>query len=152
MKAALDDHDVRIIALLQVDGRASISELARQIGLSPPSVAERLRKLEADGVIKGFAIDLDPRALGFSLQAIVRVRPLPGQMHIVQRMIDDMPEIIECDKVTGEDCFICRLCLRTIDELDGLLDRLAEKAETNTAIVKSTPVPRRLPPLVLPER
>ena len=142
----MDGQDIRIVTALTANARISIAELSKLIGMSAPSVAERVRKLESDGVIRDFTIDLDTRLLGFALQAIVRVRPLPGQMYAVQRMIEDMPQIIECDKVTGDDCFIARLCLRSIDELDGLLDRIVEKAETNTSIVKSTPVRRRLPP------
>jgi Lrp/AsnC family leucine-responsive transcriptional regulator len=75
------------------------------------------------------------------------VRPLPGQLHIVERIIEEIPEIIECDKVTGDDCFIARLVIRSMADLDGILDRVAERAETNTAMIKASPVKRRLPPL-----
>jgi len=75
------------------------------------------------------------------------VRPLPGQLHIVERIIEEIPEIIECDKVTGDDCFIARLVIRSMSDLDGILDRVAERAETNTAMIKASPVKRRLPPL-----
>lgn len=98
-------------------------------------------------MIRAFTVDIDPAALGYNLTAIVRVRPLPGMLHIVERLIQEMPEITECDKVTGDDCFVGKLHFRTMEQLDTLLDRLAEKAETNTSIVKSSPVKRRLPPL-----
>ncbi|MGO7733591.1 Lrp/AsnC family transcriptional regulator, partial [Rhizobium johnstonii] len=94
---------------------------------------EHALRLEERGVIKAFTIDLDLATIGYPLQAIVRVRPLPGQLHIVERIIQDIPEIIECDKVTGDDCFIARLVIRSMAELDGILDRVAERAETNTA-------------------
>ena len=99
-------------------------------------------------MIAAFTVELDPRALGYTLQAIVRVKPLPGQLHLVEEMLRRIPEFVECDKVTGDDCFICRLYLRTIAHLDDILSKVTERAETSTAIVKSTPVPRRLPPLV----
>ncbi|KVT73425.1 AsnC family transcriptional regulator [Burkholderia ubonensis] len=145
--AALDATDRAILAALADDARIATSELARQIGLSAPATADRVRRLEAQGVIAGFTVALDPRALGYTLQAIVRVKPLPGQLHLVEELLRRIPEFVECDKVTGDDCFICRLYLRSIEQLDGILAKVTERAETSTAIVKLTPVPRRLPPL-----
>ena len=98
-------------------------------------------------MIDSFTVQVDPRALGYTLQAIVRVKPLPGQLHLVEDLIRRIPEFVECDKVTGDDCFIARLYLYSIEQLDEILSKVAERAETSTAIVKSTPVPRRLPPL-----
>ena len=143
----LDELDRIIIETLVDDARISLKELSQKVGLSSPSVSERLRRLEEKKVIRSFTVDIDPVALGYSLTAIVRVRPLPGMLHIVEKLIQETPEITECDKVTGEDCFIGKLQFRTMQQLDTILDRLAEKAETNTAIVKSSPVKRRLPPL-----
>lgn len=94
-----------------------------------------------------YTVDIDPKHFGYLLQAIVRIRPLPGKLQEVERQIQAIPEFTECDKVTGEDCFIARLHVRTMDHLDTLLDRINAYAETNTAIVKKTPVKRRLPPL-----
>ncbi|MBO9828871.1 Lrp/AsnC family transcriptional regulator [Xanthomonas sp. A2111] len=143
----LDAIDRAILAALAQDARMATSELARQVGLSAPATADRVRRLQHQGVIAGFTIELDPRALGYTLQAIVRVKPLPGQLHLVEELLQRIPEFVECDKVTGEDCFICRLYLRSIAHLDSILAKVTDRAETNTAIVKSTPVPRRLPPL-----
>ncbi|CAH2898691.1 MAG: Transcriptional regulator, AsnC family [uncultured Paraburkholderia sp.] len=146
--AALDETDRALLAALAEDARRPVSELARLVGLSGPSTAERIRRLEAQGVIERFTVQLDPRALGFTLQAIVRVKPLPGQLHLVEEVIRRIPEFVECDKVTGDDCFICRLYLHSIEHLDEILSKVAERAETSSAIVKSTPIARRLPPLV----
>ncbi|MHC1549990.1 Lrp/AsnC family transcriptional regulator [Phyllobacterium sp. K27] len=143
----LDELDRTIIEILVDDARISLKELSQKVGLSSPSVSERLRRLEEKKVIRSFTVDIDPQALGYNLTAIVRVRPLPGMLHIVEKLIQETPEITECDKVTGDDCFIGKLQFRTMQQLDSILDRLAEKAETNTAIVKSSPVRRRLPPL-----
>lgn len=143
----LDEMDKTILGILIEDARISLKELRQKVGLSSPSVSERLRRLEEKKVIRAFTVDIDPAALGYNLTAIVRVRPLPGMLHIVERLIQEMPEITECDKVTGDDCFVGKLHFRTMEQLDTLLDRLAEKAETNTSIVKSSPVKRRLPPL-----
>lgn len=146
--APLDDIDRALLAALAEDARASVSDLARQIGLSAPSTSERMRRLEAQGVIGGYTVRIDPRALGYTLQAIVRVKPLPGQLHLVEEMLRRIPEFIECDKVTGDDCFIARVYLHSIEQLDEILTKVTERAETSSAIVKTTPVPRRLPPLV----
>ncbi|WP_183729182.1 MULTISPECIES: Lrp/AsnC family transcriptional regulator [unclassified Rhizobium] len=145
---AVDDIDRAMIEALAGNSRISLKELAQAVGLSSPSAAERLRRLEDRGVVTLFTIDLDPAAIGYPLQAIVRVRPLPGQLHIVERIIQDTPEFIECDKVTGDDCFIARLVVRSMGELDSILDKVAERAETNTSMIKSSPVKRRLPPLI----
>ena len=81
-----------------------------------------MRRLEERGVLRGYTVNVDPRAFGYQLQAIVRVRPLPGQLQEVERQIIAIPEFTECDKVTGEDCFIARLHVRSMEQLDTLLD------------------------------
>ncbi len=143
----LDDIDRALVEILVADARISLKKLAHRVELSSPSVSERLRRLEERGVIRAFTIDIDPVAIGYSLQAIVRIKPLPGKLSAVQNLIADIPEFSECDKVTGDDCFIARLYLRSIEQLDQILDRITDKAETNTAIVKANPIKRRLPPL-----
>jgi Lrp/AsnC family transcriptional regulator, leucine-responsive regulatory protein len=145
--SVLDEIDQALIALLADNARLSTAELARSVGLSPPSVAERLRRLEEDGVVRAYTVELDPKALGYTLTAIVRVRPLPGQLHTVERLLVESPEVVECDKVTGEDCFVARYLLRSIEELDPILERIAQRAQTSTSIVKASPVKRRLPPV-----
>lgn len=142
-----DEIDRIIIASLMDDSRLSLKALARASGLSSPSVAERLRRLEERGVLTGYTVTVEPKAFGYFLQAIVRIRPLPGQLHAVERQIQAIPQFTECDKVTGDDCFIARLSVRSMEQLDSILDKLTDQAETNTAIVKTTPVKRRLPPL-----
>ncbi len=136
-----------MLEALARNARISLKELAEAAGLSSPSAAERLRRLEERGIVSAFTIDIAPEAIGYPLQAIVRIRPLPGQLHVVERIIQETPEFIECDKVTGDDCFIGRLVVRSMGELDGILDKIAERAETNTSMIKATPVKRRLPPL-----
>ena len=142
-----DDIDQLLIAALMEDSRLSLKALAQVSGLSSPSVAERLRKLEERQVITGYTVTVDPRAFGYQLQAIVRVRPLPGKLHEVEKQILAIPEFTECDKVTGEECFYARMCVRSMEQLDEILDHLNGFAETNTAIVKKSPVKRRLPPM-----
>ncbi|UXL36973.1 Lrp/AsnC family transcriptional regulator [Pseudomonas fragi] len=142
-----DGIDQLLISALMEDSRSSLKTLAGISGLSSPSVAERIRKLEERKVITGYTVDIDPKAFGYQLQAIIRIRPLPGQLQEVERQIQNTPQFTECDKVTGEDCFIARLHVRSIEQLDSLLDDLNAYAETNTAIIKKSPVKRRLPPM-----
>jgi len=142
----LDDLDRRIVEILVDDARISLKELASRVNLSSPSASERLRRLEERGVIRAFTVDIDPAALGYTLQAIVRIKPLPGRLHAVQKLIEEIPEFTECDKVTGDDCFVARLLIRSIGDLDQILDKITDKAETSSAIVKAQPVKRRLPP------
>jgi Lrp/AsnC family transcriptional regulator, leucine-responsive regulatory protein len=143
----MDGLDIKIIDLLLLNSRTSLKDLSVATGLSSPSVADRIRRLEEKGVIRSFTIDVDAEALGYNLQAVVRIRPLPGMLHVVEKLIQETPEFIECDKVTGDDCFIAKLCFRTMSQLDAILDRITDKAETNTSIVKAVSVKRRLPPL-----
>src|SRR3712207_5499229 len=93
--ADCDGIDRALITLLGDNARLSTAELARSVGLSGPSVAERLRRLEEDGILKGYTVELDPKALGYTLTAIVRIRPLPGQLHHVEKLLVESPEVIE---------------------------------------------------------
>jgi Lrp/AsnC family transcriptional regulator, leucine-responsive regulatory protein len=145
----IDDIDRAILQALLIDARLSLKGLARQVGLSSPSVAERLQRLKERGVIQAFTIEIDPRALGYEVQAVVRVRPLPGKLRVVQKLLEDTPEICECDKVTGDDCYVVRLLARSIEDLDRVLDRLADLAATSTAVVKAKTTPRRAPQVAL---
>src|SRR4051812_16408347 len=98
----------RILTELQRDGRLSLAELGRRVGLSPPAVAERVQRLERDGVITGYHADVDPRALGYALGAVIRIRPAPRQIHKVAELARATPEIVECHRITGEDCFFMK--------------------------------------------
>ncbi|WP_404685128.1 Lrp/AsnC family transcriptional regulator [Raoultella terrigena] len=147
MEHLIDNIDRAILACLAEDARISLKVLSGRVGLTSPSTAERVKRLEERGVIQGYGARINLAALGYSLQALVRVRPLPGLLQKVDKYIQAMPECTECDKVTGEDCFVMRLAVRDIAQLDALLDGLAEHAQCNTSIVKSSPVARRLPPM-----
>ncbi|MCV9947463.1 Lrp/AsnC family transcriptional regulator [Rhizobium sp. BT-175] len=146
-KSTLDATDARILAALDSDARLSMSELARLVGMSAPSVSERVRRLEAAGIINGFTVDVDTRAIGYQIRAMVRIRPLPGKLHLVERLIQERPEFVECDKITGDDPFLARLVVHTIEQMDDVLEALSDHAVTSTAVIKGTSVKRRLPPL-----
>ncbi len=143
----IDHIDRRIIGELIEDGRVSLAELGRRVSLSPPAVAERVKRLEQSGIITGYRADVDLQKLGYELTAIVRIKPSPGQLPRIPELAAQIPEIGECHRITGEDCFYLEVHLHSIDELGGLLDRFLVHGQTTTSIVNGTPIPGRLPPL-----
>lgn len=148
----LDGVDAAILNVLIENARVSIADLARRVGLSPPSVSERLKRLEEARVITGYSIAVDPAALGLPIAAWIRVRPLPGELTRVVTILQALPEIVECDRITGEDCFLAKAHLRSVEDLEALLDEVIPYATTNTSIIQSSPVPRRLPIVPRKER
>lgn len=146
-EAPIDGIDARILNALNANARLPMSDLGRMIGMSAPSVSERVRRLEAAGVIRRFTLDVDTRSLGYQIRALVRIRPLPGKLHQVEKLIQETPQFIECDKITGDDPFLARLVVHSIEEMDSVLEALSEHAVTSTAVIKSSSVTRRLPPM-----
>jgi Lrp/AsnC family leucine-responsive transcriptional regulator len=142
----LDEIDRQIIGEMTADGRISFAELGRRVSLSSPAVAERVSRLEQAGVITGYRAEVDPRALGYSLTAIVRVKPAVRQLSKIAELAAEIPQIEECLRITGEDCFYMKLHLASIEELPSVLDQFLLYGETTTSIVNATPVRRRDPP------
>ena len=143
----LDEIDRRLLEELGADGRLSIAELGRRVSLSSPAVAERVQRLERTGVITGYRAVIEPKAIGYPLAAVVRVRPASRQLHTIPEIARDTPEVVECYRITGEDCFFLKLHLRSIDDLEALLDRFVEFGQTTTSIIHSAPVASRQLPL-----
>lgn len=143
----LDSTDRHILTILTADSRAGLRNIGARVGLSAPAVRERIRRMEDDGTIEAFTIDLGIGALGYLTEAIVRIQPLPGRLSEVEAMVRETPEVTACDMVTGDDCLVVRLALRSLGDLDRLLEPIHRLAATSTGIVKRSPVPRRAPPL-----
>src|SRR5690242_13468954 len=143
----IDRIDRRILGELAADGRISLAELGRRVSLSPPAVAERVRRLEQARVITGYHADIDPRALGYPLTALVRIKPAAGQLRKIAELAVEIPEISECHRITGEDCFYIKLHLRSIESLPGVLDQFLVYGQTTTSIVNESPIPRRDHPI-----
>ena len=99
-------------------------------------------------MIDGYAARINPRALGLGLSAWLRIRPVPGDCGGSQRSCAGLPAIVECDRVTGEDCFVARAHVESVEALEAVIDEIAPIAMTNTAIIQSSPVTRRLPPIL----
>jgi Lrp/AsnC family leucine-responsive transcriptional regulator len=143
----LDDVNRAILRELQRDARLSMAELGRRVNLSPPAVAERVQRLERDGVIRGYRVDVDPKKLGYTVAAVVRVAPATRQLDKIREIARDTPEVVECHRITGEDCFFLKLHLLSIDDLEPLLDRFTPYGRTTTSIIHSSPVDHRALPL-----
>ena len=139
----IDSTDRLILEAISGNARMSLKQIAAHAGLSSPSAGERLRKLEESGIVRRYAAELDGKQLGLSVEALVRVKPLPGRQRNVRERIESMAEVAECDSITGEDCFMVRIFAHSMDHLSRLVDGLAEEAATNTSIVKRQIVERR---------
>jgi Lrp/AsnC family leucine-responsive transcriptional regulator len=143
----VDETSLRILTELQSEGRLSMAELGRRVGLSAPAVTERVQRLERTGVITGYRAEVDAAALGLPLTAIIRVRPGPSQLRRIAEIAERTPEVVECLRITGEDCFLIKVHLRSIDQLEEVLDHFISFGQTTTSLVQSTPVPLRALPL-----
>jgi Lrp/AsnC family transcriptional regulator, leucine-responsive regulatory protein len=138
----LDAIDRRIIEELQAHPRLRIAELGRRVGLSAPAVSDRMRRLE-DGGALSYRAEVDPRALGYTVCAIVRVSPQGRDLHVIPDIAREVPEVTECYRITGEDCYFMKLYLRSIDDLEEILDRFTPHGRTTTSIVHSAPISQR---------
>jgi Lrp/AsnC family transcriptional regulator, leucine-responsive regulatory protein len=142
-RQTLDVTDLRLLSELQDDARLSLAELGRRVGLSAPAVTERLARLERDEVILGYRATLNPRALGYTLSAVIRIRPAPRQLHEVAQLARETPEVVDCRRITGEDCFIMTAHVRSVEHLEDVIDSFALHGQTTSSIVQSAPVADR---------
>jgi Lrp/AsnC family leucine-responsive transcriptional regulator len=145
--STLDEVNRRILRHLHDDPRQSAAELARRVGMSAPAVRERVAKLEEAGVIRGYRLDIDPAALGLPVTAWVRVRPGPGQLSRIVELARRVPEVSECHRISGEDCFLMKVHVAAIEALEEVLDRFLLHGQTTSSFVVATPVPPRTPGL-----
>jgi Lrp/AsnC family leucine-responsive transcriptional regulator len=139
----VDDTNRALLRELQADARLSLAELGRRVALSSPAVAERIQRLQDAGVIRGYHVDLDPEALGHPLSAIIRIRPAPRQIPKVADLARRTPEVVECHRITGEDCFLMKVHLRSVTHLEEVIDQFTPYGQTTTSIMQSSPVPPR---------
>ena len=144
---SVDTTNLRLLAELQADARISNAELGLRVGLSAPAVAERLVRLEESGTIRGYRAEIDPRSLGWSLSLMLRIRPAPRELKKVAELAQRTPEVVECHRITGDDCYVMRLWVRDVEHMEELIDVFAPYGQTTTSIVQSSPVPGRGLPL-----
>ncbi|MDQ3343353.1 MAG: Lrp/AsnC family transcriptional regulator, partial [Actinomycetota bacterium] len=144
-KSALDAVNQRLLAALTDNPRLSASELARRVGMSAPAVRERVARLEETGVIRGYRLDVDPAALGLPVAAWVRIRPGPGQLPRIAELAARVPQVSECHRISGEDCFLLKVHVKSLDAIEGVLDQFLLHGQTTSSFIVSTPVPPRTP-------
>ncbi len=148
----LDEINVQLLGQLLKEPRLTMAELARRLKMSAPAVTDRVQRLEDAGVIAGYRLAIDPRALGFPVTAFVRIRPEPRQLQKVAELAVETPEVVECHRITGDDCFLLKVHVAAVDQLETILDRFLPYGQTTTSIVQSSPLPTRALPLPLPSR
>lgn len=139
----VDDMDLAIIRELSLDGRVSLAELGRRVALSRPAVAERVRRLEDSGVIKGYGAHLDLARLGLGLRAHVSLRPRHRSVRNpegVRERLLAVGHVISCVHVTGQNCYELAIAVRDAAHLEHVIERLSELGDTTTAVVLSEPV------------
>jgi Lrp/AsnC family transcriptional regulator, leucine-responsive regulatory protein len=139
----LDATNISLLRELEADARLSLAELGRRVGLSSPAVADRLERLEEAGVVKGYRAEIDPRALGYELAVVLRIRPAPRELKQVAELAQRTPEVVECHRITGDDCYLMKAHVRDVEHMEEVIDRFAVYGQTTTSIVQSSPVPTR---------
>jgi Lrp/AsnC family transcriptional regulator, leucine-responsive regulatory protein len=143
----LDAVNRRLLRELAADPRITMSGLARRVGMSAPAVSERVQRLERAGVITGYRVDISPAALGLPVTVFVRIRPTAGQLPKIAELARQTPEISECHRISGEDCFLVKMHAAAIEDIEETLDRFLAYGQTVTSVVVSTPVPPRTLPI-----
>ena len=141
---ALDATGWEILCALQEDARLSFSELGRRVGLSAPAVAERVHKLEEAGIIVGYHAQVCPEKIGYALMAFIRMESPSEKCAIVSAFVADLPEVLECHRITGSDSFILKVIVSSVAHLEALIDRLLPYGQLTTSVVLSSPVKGRV--------
>ncbi len=138
----MDDTDRELLSALQRDARASFADLARTVGLSGPSVHDRVRKLEREGVLRGYSADVDPKAVGLAVSALVGVQQREGvEQDDLAASLEELPEVEDCWFVAGDEAFVVKVRVADVDALEhtlGALRRLPGVSRTRTTVVLST--------------
>lgn len=138
-----DATDWRILGVLQAQGRASFTELAKAVSMSASAVTERVRRLEEAGVIKGYTAVVDPERLGLPILALVRLRYPTGNYKPFHDLLDTTPEIVEAHHVTGDDCFVLKVTARSMRHLEEVSGKIGGLGSVTTSVVYSSPLPSR---------
>lgn len=136
----LDPTDRRLLRELQADARLSFSELARRVGMSTPAVAERIRRLEDAGVITGYRAAVDRGQIGRALGAFLRLTTQATNFQRVIALCGSLDAVVECHHITGEDCFLIRLAVSSVAELEDVIARFRRFGTAHTSVVLSSPV------------
>ncbi|WP_086820844.1 Lrp/AsnC family transcriptional regulator [Allokutzneria sp. NRRL B-24872] len=145
MTETLDPTDWEILVELQRDGRLPLTELGRRVNLSASATTERVKRLEAAGVISGYRATVDLTKVGYPVLAVVRLK-YPGNRHQpLHQMLSERTEILECLRTTGDDCYTLKVAAGSMEHLEKIIDSLAHFGSTTTNVVYSQTLPYRGP-------
>ncbi len=136
----MDMTDHKIIEILQEDGRISMKDLGKIVGLTSPAVSERVKRLEESGIIEGYKAIINPDALGRVIKAFIHIS-LPNNMY--KKFLDEArkdPRIVECHHITGDDCSVLKVIVKDMYELEEVIDSIKEIGSTKTSVILSTPI------------
>ncbi|MBZ5752068.1 Lrp/AsnC family transcriptional regulator [Metabacillus rhizolycopersici] len=137
----MDQLDIRLLELLQTDGRMTISELSKNLSLSRPSVTERLNRLQEKGIIEGFSARVCPKAIGRDVIVFIQLSELKTSSYTeFEKWIMQDSDIIECHRLTGATSYLLKAAVTGMEHLSKLIDRLTPYGNVNTSIVLSSPV------------
>ncbi len=139
----LDEYARNLLIELARNARASYAELGRRVGLSPSAVAERMRRMEEDGIIQGYSVDIARETLGLEILAVIRMTCDGTHYHPFLKFVKTLSEVRVCHHVTGGDAFFLEVAAASIDELEKLIERLLPYGIPTTSLVFSSPVARR---------
>ena len=152
MDFKLDKIDREIITELQKNARIPLKALAEKVFLSSPAVAARIERLEKEGILTGFHAEVDPLKLGYHIQAFVEVEVEPVQKVEFYPYIQAIPNVLECNCVTGSYSMLLKVAFPSTIELDMFIGKLQRFGRTNTQIVFSTSVKHRGVSVLLPQK
>ncbi|MCU0490640.1 MAG: Lrp/AsnC family transcriptional regulator [Chloroflexaceae bacterium] len=141
---ALDNIDWRILSALQEDARCSFSEIGRRIGLTQPAVAERVRRLEAAGVIRGYYADVDLTQVGLPIMAFIRMSVSSAQCAAFGSFIQSVPVALQAHRLTGDDSYLVQVAVASVQHLEAVIDLLSPFGQPKTALVLSSAVTHRV--------
>ncbi len=141
----MDALDLKILAILDADPRRPYAEIARELDVSQPTIADRMRRLEARGIVRGAMLCMDHARLGFNISAFVRLRAKPSHKRGLGETARAIPQVIEMHSVTGDDCMVARVVARSVGELAEILQRLTVVADSSTSVLLETIIPLRNP-------
>lgn len=136
----MDMTDHKIIEILQEDGRISMKDLGKIVGLTSPAVSERVKRLEESGIIEGYKAIISPDALGRVIKAFIHIS-LPNNMY--KKFLNEArkdPRIVECHHITGDDCSLLKVIVKDMYELEEVIDSIKEIGSTKTSVILSTPI------------
>lgn len=142
MKLELDAMDGKILDILQQDARTTLAEIGRRIHMSQPAVAERVKRMEAANVISGYHAHVNPAALGYGITAFIRVARRSNDTPVAV-VAAQLPEIVECHSITGDDCSIVKVVAPSVAELEKVITQLTRCGVTSTSVILSSVVERK---------